>query len=122
MLELLDTPDHVVAFSLAGTLTGEDYDRIVAEVEGKLSRHQRIGVLVDLVSFEDLTLEAGAKDVAYSLKSLWRLNRFPREAVITDKEWVRTLARLADRLVPGVEVRAFSPPERDAALAWVGDL
>ena len=46
MLEVLQSPDRVAAFAICGTLTGGDYDRIVAEVEAKLARHERIGVLL----------------------------------------------------------------------------
>ena len=122
MIEILSSPDHVAAFRITGTLTAADYDVIVAEVERKLARHERIGVLVDLTDFEDVTAEALWKDARYSLGLIGKLKRFPREAVVSDKRWVHLLARIADPLVPYVEVRAFHPGERDAALAWVADL
>jgi len=81
MIEILASPDHVVAMKLSGTVSGHDYDRVVAEVDAKLDGHDRIGVLVDLTGFEDMTLEAGAKDARYGLRRLWELKRFPREAV-----------------------------------------
>jgi hypothetical protein len=62
MTEIYPSPDHVAAFKISGTLTGGDYDCVIAEVETKLARHDRLGVLVDLVEFEDFTAEAGWKD------------------------------------------------------------
>ena len=122
MVEILPSPDHVVAIKISGTLTATDYDRIVAEVSAKLARHKRLGILVDMVDLDDFTLEAGWKDLRYSLSLLGELARFPREAVVSDKQWVRALARIADPLVPHVEIQVFGPGERDAALAWVADL
>ncbi len=122
MIEVLDSPDHVVALKLSGTVSGEDYDRVVTEVDAKLDDHDRIGVLVDLTAFKDLTLEAGAKDARYSLRHLWQLKRFPREALITDKEWVRTLARIASPVMPHVEIRTFDPGEEAQAMSWVSDI
>ncbi|MDR7118047.1 STAS/SEC14 domain-containing protein [Caulobacter sp. BE254] len=122
MIEILASPDHVVAMKLSGTVSGHDYDRVVAEVDAKLDGHDRIGVLVDLTGFEDMTLEAGAKDARYGLRHLWELKRFPREAVITDKEWVRALARIASPLVPHVEVRTFDPGQQALAMSWVSDI
>jgi SpoIIAA-like len=122
MLDILPSPDHVAAYTISGTLTGEDIERIIADIEAKLARHERIGVLVDLTAFKDLTLEAGAKDLRYGLGKMLQLRRFPREAVITDKEWVRTLVRIADPLVPFVEIRTFEPGTLTEAMNWVSEV
>lgn len=122
MIEILTSPDHVVALKLSGTISGEDYDQIVAALEARLDRHERIGVLVDLAGFNDFTFEAGAKDLRYGLRNLWQLKRFPREAVITDKEWVRALVRIASPIIPHVEIRTFQPGEGDKAMSWVSDI
>ena len=121
MIESLSSPDHVAAFRITGTLTSEDYDQVIAGVADKLSRHDRIGVLVDLTGFEDFTAEAAWKDVRYSLSLLGDLKRFPREAVISDKRWVHALARIADPLVPHLQIRPFGSHERDTAMTWVAD-
>ena len=67
MVEILPSPDHVVAIKISGTLTATDYDRIVAEVSAKLARHKRLGILVDMVDLDDFTLEAGWKDLRYKI-------------------------------------------------------
>ncbi len=122
MIEILPAPDHVLAVRVDGTLTADDYDRVIDAVGERLARHERIGVLVDLVAFEDVTAEAALKDARFSLSLIGMLRRFPREAVISDKQWVRVFARIADPLIPHVEVRAFGSHERDAALAWVSEV
>ena len=78
MLEVLQSPDQVAAIAISGTLTGDDYDRIIAEVEAKLARHERIGALLDLARFEDFTAEAAWRDLRYDLSKLFELKRFPR--------------------------------------------
>ena len=122
MIEILPSPDHVLALKLSGTISGQDYDRLVTELDAKLDGHDRVGVLVDLTGFDDMTLEAGAKDARYSLRHLWELRRFPRQAVITDKEWIRALARIASPLLPHVEIRTFNPGEQALAMSWVSDI
>jgi hypothetical protein len=122
MIEILTSPDHVVALKLSGTISGQDYDQAVNAVDAKLDVHDRIGVLVDLTGFSDMTLEAGAKDARYSLRHLWKLGRFPREALITDKEWVRALARIVGPIIPQVEVRTFDPGQEALAMSWVSDV
>jgi hypothetical protein len=120
MLEVLQSPDQVAAMKVSGTMTGADYDRIIEEVEGRLARHERIGVLLDLSEFEDFTAAAAWKDIKYDIGKLFELKRFPREALITDKAWMRVAAEIADPLIPHVEIRAFEPSDRKAAMDWVG--
>lgn len=119
MLEILPGPDHVAAYKLSGTLTGEDYDRIIADIEARLGRHKKIGALVDLTGFTDITAEAAGKDIGYGLRKIWQLDRFPREALITDREWMRLIARTASALLPFVEIRSYAPGEAAAAMKWV---
>jgi hypothetical protein len=118
MIEILPAPDHVVAVRMSDKVTGKEFDRLTAEIDGKLARHQRLGIFVDLVDFDGVTLEALAKDLKYNLGKLGQWKRFPREALLTDRGWVKTLAKVADPLVPQVEVRAFAPAEREQALDW----
>lgn len=121
MMELLPSSDHVVAIRVSGTMTGEDFDRIIEAVESALARHQRIGVLVDLRDFQDATLQAALKDTLYDLSKLLELRRFPREAVVSDKQWVHTLAAVANPLLPFLDIRAFHGHEFADAMAWAGD-
>lgn len=121
MLELMPAPDHVVAMRLSGTVTGEDIDSATAAVDQALSRHQRIGIYVDAMDFGGMTGEAFAKDLRYGISRLGQVGRFARAAVVTDKEWLRTVARFEDRLLPKIELRCFDAEQRDAALAWASE-
>ncbi|HEV7325692.1 MAG TPA: STAS/SEC14 domain-containing protein [Bosea sp. (in: a-proteobacteria)] len=122
MLEIIPAADHVAAFRITGTLSEPDFDRLIAEIEGKLERHEKLGILADLTGFEDMTFRAGLKDARYGFGKLTQLRRFPREAVVTDKGWIETLVAIAGPLVPFVEVRSFRPGEFDAALAWASEI
>ena len=122
MLEILPSPDHVAAYRLSGTLDGDDYDRMIADIDARLARHEKIGVLADLTGFKDITFQAGLKDARYSLSKLFQLNRFPREAVITDRQWIRTMAHVMGPLVPFVELRTFEPGDAAEAMDWVAGI
>lgn len=122
MLTILPAPDHVGAYRLSQTLTGDDLDRIMANIEDKLTRHEKIGILADLTDFTDMTLAAAWKDARYSLGKLWELQRFPREAVVTDRGWLTAFVDLLNPAIPFVTVRAFKPEDYEKALAWAGDI
>lgn len=122
MLTILPAPDHVGAYRLSETLTVEDLDRIIADIESRLARHEHIGILADLTGFTDMTLKAAWKDARYSIGKLWELRRFPREAVITDNGWLSGFVSLVNPAIPFVTVRAFKPDQFEEALAWAGDI
>lgn len=122
MLEILPTADHVCAFRISGTLTEPDFDRLAAEIEARLARHEKLGLLADLTGFEDMTFRAGLKDARYGLGKLGELRRFPREAVVTDRGWIETLVAVTSPLLPFIEVRCFKPGEFDTALAFASEI
>lgn len=122
MLDVLTAPDHVLAVRMSGTVDEDDYDRVIAEAERKLARHERIGVFFDLTDFHDVTPGAAAKDIGYALRKIGQWKRFPREAIVTDKRWIKALIKTAAPLVPQVELRAFDPAEREAGLRWAAEV
>ncbi|MGK9232329.1 STAS/SEC14 domain-containing protein [Inquilinus limosus] len=122
MIEILPAPDHVVAMRLAGVLSEADYGRAIAETEAKLQRHDRVGAYVDMTDFDDMTAEAAARYASFSREKMGQAGRFPRKAVITDKQWLRVLIEAIDPLVPEVEARAFTSSERDKAMAWASEV
>lgn len=122
MIEILPAPDHVAAFRLSGTIDEADIDRVVADIEARLARHARIGVLADLTGFEDMTFMAGLNDARYGFGKLFEWRRFPREAVVTDRGWIETMVAAADPVIPGIALRCFEPAQFAQALAWAGDI
>ena len=122
MIELLDSPDHVVAYRVSGTLDGRDYDRMVETIEAKLKRHPKIGVYADMTGFTDITGEALAKDFRYNLEKLGEWSRFPRAALVTDKTWVKGLVKVLDPVFPQFEARTFDPGHEAEALTWAAEV
>lgn len=122
MIEILPSAPNVLALRLCGRVTAEDYEQVIAAIEPMLQSQQRIGVFADLTGFTDIMPDAAAKDFGYALGKISQWTRFKREAVVTDKEWVRALMRLAAPFAPFMELRVFSPGQEAEALAWAADV
>jgi hypothetical protein len=120
MLDILPAPDHVAAYRLSGTVNESDFDRMITDVEAKLARHEKLGILADMRDFGEMTFRALLKDAQYELGNLFSLKRFPREAVVTDKGWIETLVSISNALIPYCEIQSFKPADYDKALAWAG--
>jgi hypothetical protein len=122
MIDILPSPSHVGAYRFSGTLDGVDYDRCIADLEGRLRLHERIGVFCDMTGFTGITPEAVAKDLRYSLSKFGEYRRFARGAIITDRQWLARISEFAGNFFPHTEIRAFEPGEHDAALDWATEV
>ena len=121
MIEILPAPDHVAAYRLDGRLTADDYDVMIADIEGRLARHEHLAVYSDASGFADMTPEAMAKDFHYSFSKVGQWSRFRRAAIVTDLGWMKALVKVFSPLVPGLDARAFEPGRQAEALAWVSE-
>ncbi len=121
MIEILPSRPHVAAFRFQGTLTGDDYDRCIAELEARLSLHERIGIYTDLAAMTGITPEAMGKDLRFALGHLGEFHRFARGAIVTGSDWLARVTRFAAMFFPHTEIRTFAPGEAEAALAWAGE-
>lgn len=122
MLNILPSPDHVGAYAISGTLTKEDFDRLVADVDARLKAHNHVAMMVDLTGFEDITFKAALEDLRYGFGHIRDWTRFRREAVVTDRQWIRTMMHGADIVLPFIEIKAFEPGERQAAIDWAAEI
>jgi hypothetical protein len=122
MLEILAAPPHVAAFHFHGTLTGEDYDRCIDEIEARLAAHARIAVFSDLSGMTGLAPEAVAKDLRYALGKIGEFHRFARAAIVTERDWLARVTAFSAMFFPRTDLRTFAPAERDAALAWASEV
>lgn len=120
MIELLPSPGpDVVAFRAGGTLTSRDIERVWASMDAAIDEADAIGLYVEVVDLKGATIRAIVTDVTTGLKNLGKLKHFKRIAVVTDAKWIRTAADVEDKLLPGIDIRAFETAEDEAALAWL---
>lgn len=116
-----DTPPHVVAFEIDGTVTAPDMDDLYAAVEKTMDGKGPVHLYGEIHGIGGLTLEAVGANVKRGLGLLPKLGRVARYAVVSDRSWIRTLAELEGAFVPGLEVRTYPVAEREDALAWASE-
>lgn len=118
MLEILQSPGHLVAMKIAGELSGPDVQRAYDALEAALKQHERVSFFAEVDDSFELSVDALVKDVTNGLSQLGKLNRYYRAAVVTDKKWLATLARVEGLVFAWMEVRVFPIGEREAAFDW----
>ena len=119
MLRLLSFDDpRVVGFHIDGHVKKPELARLLGVLKEKLGRHETLRLYIEWEEFEGMSAEAFLKDLGFGLKH-W--DRFERKAIVTDRRWMHTAARAADRFFPHIEVKAFAEDEEAAARAWISE-
>lgn len=90
-------------------------DDLMAKGEG--IENGRMLYRIDNFSFPSL----GAIWVELSrLPELFRfIRKFDRAAVVADKKWLRKISEFEGALIPGLEIKAFTPEQEGQAEAWL---
>lgn len=111
------TDGALLEIELTGEVTSRDYtNTLVPAIEAALQEHDQVRMLVIVgPDFEGYDLGAAWEDTKLGL-SHWR--GFDRVAVVTDKAWVKTSARLAAPLMP-CPVQVFEMSQLDEARLWL---
>ncbi|MDF1586962.1 SpoIIAA family protein [Marinimicrococcus flavescens] len=121
MFERLPAPDHVLAFRLGGTMTGQDIASYRSLLDAMLETHERIGLCIDVTGLADMNADAFVEGARADMALLAHLRQLGRCAFVSDKEWPRALAGFMAALFPTFETRVFTPHERDQALSWAAE-
>ncbi|GAA3030804.1 hypothetical protein GCM10020000_04500 [Streptomyces olivoverticillatus] len=115
-----DTPAGVDAVKAVGTVSKDDYQKVVEPLIDDARREgRRLRILCEIgPEFTSFTPGAAWEDLKVGMGSI-RL--FEGCAVVTDAGWIRESTRLTSFLMP-CPVRVFGIQERDEALRWLASL
>ncbi|MEO6202327.1 MAG: STAS/SEC14 domain-containing protein, partial [Nitrospirales bacterium] len=72
---------------LSGKLTGGDIENYKNLLDGKLSNHGQLSVVVDFTGLSDMNADALVEGTKADLDLLSHVDQFTRFAFISDKEW-----------------------------------
>lgn len=116
MLKILPkSKDDFIAIQATGTLSGEDYDAVLPDIEKIIDKHGKVRVYIDLEFFEGWEPLAAWKDMAFGVMH-W--NDMSKLAIVGDAKWEEWSATMANYMMQG-EVRHFHTTEQAEALKWV---
>ena len=121
MIDILESPKHLVALKISGTLTAEDIDKAYKATEEALKSNERISVFTEIVESIGITADGLLKDLWNGIRQLGRLGKYYRAAVVTDKGWIATMARVEGLVFSSIDVRVFPPADRAKAFAWASE-
>jgi hypothetical protein len=121
MTAIPNIPDNVVYLKIKGALDSEAIKSAVREIEAKLSRHDKIGIVSDLTGFEGVTLDGFLEDMRQNLNYLGKWHLFPHLAIIAKDGMLKSFAETAAGILPQVELRVFAPSQVSQAIDFAAE-
>lgn len=120
MIEIIQgLPENVVAVSVSGEVTGEDYKNVlIPAIEDKIQKYGKVRILYHLdKELEWFTLNAMLEDAKVGI---WNLMAFEKIAVVSDVDWVNSAVEIFKFIIP-FPVKTYKNEELPEAKAWISE-
>ena len=120
MIEIIPgLPDNVVAVSVSGEVTGEDYKNVlIPAVEEKIKKYGKVRMLYQLdEEIEWFTLNAMLEDAKVGIQNI---TAFEKIAVVSDVDWVNSAVGIFKFIIP-FPVKTYKNEELSEAKAWISE-
>lgn len=114
MIDLEPKPDFV-RIEVSGKLTGDDYDRLIPELERIAAERGALRLYMELRDFAGWEPEALWEDIKFDAT---HQDEMDRVAVVGDSSWEEWGTRLSDPFFKA-DLRFFTYDEADEARSWV---
>lgn len=119
MLTATRNGDNRLDIDFEGLLTAEMMLAVIDELEQKSQGIEDGLMMYRITNFEMPTAGAIGVELTHLPQLLRMVWRFKRCAVLCDTSWIRTVAEIEGKLMPGFTIKAFELNDVDAAEAWL---
>ncbi|WP_320006324.1 STAS/SEC14 domain-containing protein [Maridesulfovibrio sp.] len=116
MLELIDVGPNVLGLKIQGKIQNEDIQEVIKTSEDKLENYEQIAIYIEIIEMGGISIDAFFTDLKFALPNL---KKFSKKAVVSESKWHDKLAKIIDKIFSSIEIRHFTPEERENAKKWV---
>ena len=115
---ITDLPDGVVGFEAAGRIETSDYtDVLMPAIDRLVEQGRDVRIVLVFEQFGGISSGGAWQDMKLGVE---HLTRWKRIALVTDLDWMITVASLFGWMTPG-ELRRFPLADRVRAIAWAAE-
>ena len=107
---------------LSGRVTADDISTAYEATASALKTNDRISFFAEVDPSMQMTADGVMKDLSEAVRKWDNLKHYYRAALVTDKGWLATLARVEGLVFSSIDVRVFGRDERSKALAWASEV
>ena len=119
MFEVTENGSNRLDIRMSGKLDSESMKIALDELVSKSEHIENGRMLYEIIDYQLPTLEAIVIEFSRLPSMLGLMKKFSRAAVLTDKQWLKTISEFEGQLIPGLEIKAFNMHQRAEAEAWL---
>ena len=111
-------PDGVVGFEASGKIEASDYtDVLMPAIAALIEQGRDVRIVLVFAHFDGMSAGGSWQDLKVGVE---HLTKWKRIALVTDLDWMITVASLFGWMTPG-ELRRFPLADRDRAVTWAAE-
>ena len=119
MFQVRRTDPNRLDIILDGRLDSQEMRAALEALERESAGIEHGRMFYDVVDFELPSLKAILIEFSRLPAMLRLIGRFDRAVVLTDRDWLKKASEWEGRLIPHLQVKAFSRDQRLEAEAWL---
>ena len=119
MFKVERSSDDRLDIRMSGKLDNEAMLKALDELVEKSEGINNGKMLYEVVDYHLPSLAAIGIELSRIPEMSGFIKKFSRAAVLSDKAWLKTISELEGKLMPGLEIRAFSREQKSEAVKWL---
>jgi hypothetical protein len=118
MLEIIDIGiENAVAFRWGGKITEAEMKSVFFALKEKIKDYGKISVYQEIESIGGVEFEGIVEELRF-LKE-FGLSNFSKIAIVTDKKWLKKIAKIEDKIFKNINIKCYSIDEKNAAVEFL---
>lgn len=115
----LDIPnkDKVVAFRIDGAVDQIAMLQVLGLMNQVAQAHGKVRIYQEVKNIGSVEIDAIIEKIKFLFSS--GLSVFERVVIVTDKEWIKKVASIEDKILSSIDIKAFSFEEHAEAVEYI---
>ena len=119
MFKIERVSENRLDIEMSGKLDSEGMAKALDDLVEKSEGIENGKMLYDVIDYRLPTLGAITLELKRMPKMYGLIKRFRWAAVLTDKTWLKAISELEVKLMPGLEIKAFTREQKPEAEEWL---
>lgn len=113
----VDVYPNILAIVVDGDIQSEDLERVYAELEHRVDNYGDVWIYEEILGIGKVEWKAVIDKFKYLMHH--GLKGIRGVVLVTDKNWIRTVANLEDKIFSGIDIVAYDISEKDQAVDYL---
>lgn len=108
---------NALAFKISGDITESDISEAFDQMKALGEKYEKITIYEEIESFDGLEFSAVIEKFKYLFEV--GISNICAVAILTDKEWLKKVVGIEDKLFRGIDMKCFSPSQHTDAVHFL---